>query len=115
MNTDEKRALATAAIEAGSSCAEFKAAAQNYLDAIGTNGEKAAAAALIAEAKEDINEIDDTIAFLKSEMAVKIFGAAIAPVKLAEAEAHKANGGIYCDCPGCAAAEAIINAEAELL
>jgi hypothetical protein len=48
-------------------------------------------------------------------MAVKIFGAAIAPVKLAEAEAHKANGGIYCDCPGCAAAEAIINAEAELL
>lgn len=114
MTIEEKKALAQAAIDAGSSCAEFKAAAQNYIDALGTSGEKAAAAALVAEAKEDINLIDDTIAFLKSEMAVKIFGAELAPVKLAEAEAHKANGGIYCDCPGCAAAEAIINAEAEL-
>ena len=114
MTTEEKKALAQEAIEAGSACAELKAAAQSYIDALGTDGEAEAAKALVAEAKEDINSIDDSIAFLKSDLAVQIFGAELAPVKLEQAIQHKANGGIYCDCPGCTAAKKIIDAEAEL-
>ena len=42
-------------------------------------------------------------------MAVKIFGEAIAADKLAHMKQAKADGAIYCDCPGCSAAKAIID------
>jgi hypothetical protein len=105
----DKKDLAQAVIEAQSACPEFKEAAKNYIDAIGTEREAEAGKILLAEAQEDINSIDDTIAFFESEMAAKIFGAAIAAEKLASAKQAKANGAKYCNCPGCAAAEAIID------
>ncbi len=113
MNIEEKRALAQSAIDAASSCPEFKEAAQNYISALGTDGEATAAAALVAEAKEDISPIDGTIAFFGSDMAKQIFGEELAAEKLAHAKEIKAKGAVYCDCPGCLAAKAIIDAEAE--
>ena len=104
-----KKELAQAVLDAPSACAEFKEAAQNYINAIGTENENSAWDNLVAEAKEDISTIDNTIAFFESDMAKQIFGEEIAAQKLAHAKEIKANGAIYCDCPGCTAALAIIN------
>ena len=103
------KAMAQAVLDAPSACPEFKEAAQKYIDAIGTDAEKDAAAALVAEAKEDISPIDGTIAFFATDMAKDIFGADLAAQKLAHAKEIKEQGDIYCDCPGCTAAFEIIN------
>ena len=100
--------MAQAVLDAPSACPEFKEAAQKFIDAIGTNAEKDAAAALVAEAKEDICTIDDVIGFFATDMAKDIFGAEVAAQKLAHAKETKAQGAIYCDCPGCTAALEII-------
>ena len=100
--------LAQAVIEAQSACPEFKEAAKNYLDSIGTENEEAADKALVAEAKEDISPIDGTIAFFESDMAKQIFGEETAKEKLAHAKEIKSQGAVYCDCPGCTAAKNII-------
>ena len=99
--------LAQDALNAISSCPELKAAAQAYLDRpYDENWAK-----LVAEAKEDISPIDGTIEFFKTETAKQIFGDAVAAQKLAHAIEIKAQGAVYCDCPGCTAAKAIIDAE----
>ena len=101
--------LAQAVLDAASACPEFKQAAHNYIDAIGTADEKQAADILIAEAEEDICLIDNTIEFFSTDMAKQIFGEEGAAEKLAHMKEAKANGAIYCDCPGCTAAKAIID------
>ncbi|MBE6741905.1 MAG: molecular chaperone Hsp90 [Ruminococcaceae bacterium] len=103
-----KKELALAVIEAQSACPEFKQAAKSFIDAIGTDKEEEAGKILLAEAEEDICFIDGTIEFFESEMAVKIFGAEIAKDKLESAKQAKANGAVYCNCPGCTAAKDII-------
>ena len=106
------RELAQAVLDAPSACAEFKEAAQCYIDAIGTEKEAEAGKNLVAEAEEDIQSIDNTIEFFKTDLANQIFGADVAKEKLAHAQEIKANGAIYCDCPGCTAALAIIENKA---
>lgn len=109
MSTVElKKEIANEVIGAMSSCAEFKAAAENYLKAVGTDGETEAAEALIAEAKDDINDIEGTISFFGSETAQGMFGAVKAAEILNHMKEVKANGGRYCDCPGCKAALRVI-------
>ena len=99
--------LANNVITASSACPEFKAAAQAFLN----SPDEEKWAALVAEAKEDINTIDDTIAFFGSDLAKKLFGEDVAAEKLNGAIKAKEEGAVYCNCPGCAAAQAIINAE----
>ena len=82
-------------LQAPSACKEVKEAAQNYLDAAGTEKEADAATAYVKELEADI--ADD---------AKKI---------LAHAEEIKASGAKYCDCPACAACEALLNKKAEIL
>lgn len=101
--------LAQAVLDAVSACPEFKAAAQAYLDAYGTEKEATAGKAFVAEAEEDISPIDGTIAFFGTDMAADIFGTDVAAQKLAHAKEIKAQGAEYCDCPGCLAAKAIID------
>lgn len=104
-----------ALINAPSCCAEAKAAGQNWLDAIGTDKEAEASKQLIAEMEMDIIPIDGLIAFAGSEAGAKVFGAD----KAKQVEAHgreiKAVGAVYCDCPACAAAAAILEKKEELL
>lgn len=104
-----KTELAKAVLEAYSACPEFKAAAQAFLDAVGTDEEAALGKVLVAEAEEDICSIDSTIGFMQSDMAKSIFGEAVAAEKLAHAQEIKAQGAVYCDCPGCLAAKAIMD------
>lgn len=104
-----------ALMQAHSCCAEAKEAAQNWLDALGTDKEADAAKNLIAELEEDIMPIDGLIAFAGSETGAQVFGAEKAKNVLAHAEEIKAAGAKYCDCPACAACEAILAKKDDIL
>ncbi len=92
---------------APSCCAEAKEVAQKWLDA---DGDAESTKNLIAELEEDITTIDDLIALLESDLGVQFFGEERAKAMLAHGKEIKAAGAKYCDCPACAAAEAILNA-----
>lgn len=102
-------------IQAPSCCAEAKEACQSWLDALGTEKEAEAARALLAELEEDIVPIDGLIAFAGSETGVKVFGAEKAEKLLLHAKEIKAAGKKYCDCPACAAVEAILEKKDDIL
>ena len=96
-------------LQAPSACKEVKEAAQNYLDAAGTEKEADAAT------EADIMPIDGLISFAGSDMGAQVFGADDAKKILAHAEEIKASDAKYCDCPACAACEALLNKKAEIL
>ena len=100
---------------APSCCAEAKEAAQNWLDAVGTEKEPEAASALVRELEEDVTPIDGLIAFAGSDFGAKVFGAEGAKKMLAHAQEIKANGAKYCDCAACAAGAAILENREEFL
>ena len=101
-------------MSAYSCCPEAKAAAQTWLDAAGTPDEAEQTKKYFAELREDITPIDGLIAFTGSEAGAKAFGAENAAKMNAHAKEIKAAGAKYCDCPACAAAEAILSKESEL-
>lgn len=88
---------------------------QEWVDAVGTDKEKAAAKKLLAEVKADINTVDDLIEFAASSEAVKIFGEKGAEDLEAHGKQIKAEGATYCDCGACAGAEKILKNESVLL
>lgn len=102
-------------LAAPSACKEIKEAAQNYLDAVGKEGEAEAAKAYVAELEADIMPIDGLIAFAESDMGAKVFGADGAKNVLIHAKERKEAGEKYCDCPACAACEALLNKKDEIL
>ena len=102
-------------LAAPSACKEFKEAAQNYLDAVGKEGEAEAAKAYVAELEADIMPIDGLIAFAESDMGAKVFGADGVKNVLIHAKERKEAGEKYCDCPACAACEALLNKKDEIL
>ena len=95
-------------INAPSCCAEAKAVGQNWLE------EVEALQKLIAELEADIVTIDGLIAFAGSEMGAQVFGAEKAKEVLAHAKEIKEAGAKYCDCPACAACQAILEKKDEL-
>lgn len=103
-------------INAASCSQEAKDAANAWLAAVGTDKEAEATKAYIAELEEDIMPVDGLIAFAESEMGAKVFGGEDAAKGVA---AHgreiKAAGGKYCDCPACAAVEAILDKKDEMI
>ena len=101
-------------MEAHSCSAEAKAAGQAWLDAVGTENEAQETEKYSAELEADIMPIDNLIAFAESEGGEKVFGDN-APGVAAHAKEIKAAGAKYCDCPACAAVEAILAKKAEML
>ena len=101
--------LATELMEAPTCCEELKNACKKYFDSIGTDSEQENLEELIKEVKEDINTIDDTIEFMKSDRALKMLGEETRNMLLEKSLKAKENGAKYCDCPACAVAEKIIN------
>ncbi len=103
-------------IQAFSCSREAKEAAQAWLAAVGTEKEKEATRSYVAELEEDIMPVGQLIAFAESEMGAKVFGGEEAAKGVA---AHgreiQAAGAKYCDCPACAAAEAILEKKDQLL
>lgn len=102
-------------MDAASCSGEAKAAAQAWLDAAGTDKEAEEAKKYIAELEADIMPIDGLIGFAESEAGARVFGADTAKNVAAHAKEIKAAGAKYCDCPACAAAEAILAKKDEIL
>lgn len=96
-------------------CQELKDAAQSWLNAIGSAQETEETKKYIAELEEDIMPIDTLISFSGSDAGAALFGAETAKNIEAHAKEIKANGANYCDCPACAACEAILAKKEELL
>lgn len=95
---------------------EAREAAQNWLDAVGTDTQSEVTRKYMAELEADIMPVEGLIAFAESEAGVKVFGGEDAARKVA---AHgrelQAAGGKYCDCPACAAVEAILAKKDDIL
>ena len=93
---------------AGHCTAELKAAGQKWLDTY-ADGEANTAATkeYIAALMQGVATIDELIAFLNSDKAKEIFGEGQAAA-LAKAEARKAAGEQFCDCPACTLALEIL-------
>ena len=94
---------------------EAKEAGQAWLDAIGAENETEATKAYIAALEGDIMPVDMLISFAESEAGSQLFGAEKAKEVAAHAKAIKADGARYCDCPACAAAEAILEKKESML
>ena len=100
---------------AAHSCStEAKAAAQAWLDAVGTENEAEETKKYIAELEADIMPLEGLIAFAESDMGVKVFGDAAGGVA-EHARQIKAAGAKYCDCPACAAVEAILEKKGDMV
>jgi hypothetical protein len=95
-------------IAAPSVCPEAKKAAETWLKEVGGDNEKDATKAYLAELQEDITTIDDLVGFAHSDYAKQEFGAEGVKAFIAHAEALKSSGALYCDCPACKAALAIV-------
>jgi len=87
---------------------ETKAAAQAWLDAIGTEQEIAETQKYITELEADIMPIENLISFAESDTGSQVFGADHAKEVAAHGKEIKAAGAKYCDCPACAAAGEIL-------
>lgn len=99
----------TKELMAASSCSsDTKEACQRWLDAVGTEREKAETELYLKELEEAVVPIDGLIAFAGSEAGKKIFGEAKAGELEAHAKQIKAEGAQYCDCPACAKALEIL-------
>ena len=94
---------------------EAKAAAQAWLDAVGTAQEAAETKKYIAELEGDIMPIDMLIAFAESDKGAAVFGADVAKKVAVHAKEIKAAGAKYCDCPACTAVAAILEKKSLLL
>lgn len=94
---------------------ETRAAAQTWLDAAGTDREAEETVRYIAELEADIMPIDTLIGFAESDAGAGVFGADKAKDVAAHAREIKAAGSAFCDCPACAAVEAILARKDEML
>ena len=101
-------------IAAATCSSETREAAQAWLDAVGTEGEAAETKKYIEELEADIMPIDNLIGFAESDAGSQVFGAA-APNVAAHAKEIKAAGAKFCDCPACAAVEAILEKKEQTL
>ena len=102
-------------INAASCNSETKAAAEAWLAAVGTDSEAEATKTYVKELEADIMPVDGLIGFAESEMGAQVFGADKAKEVAAHAKEIKAAGATYCDCPACAAAEAILEKKDDIL
>ncbi len=94
-------------IDAPTCSSETRAAAEAWLKSVGTEAEAEETRKYVAELEADIMPIDQLIGFAESEAGVQVFGAEAGNVA-AHAKEIKANGAKWCDCPACAAVEAIL-------
>jgi len=102
-------------IVAPSACAELQQAATAWQDAIGTPEEAEQTRRLLDELAQDVNTIDDTIAFLSSDRAREMMGETTAANMLERAQEHKDHGGKTCFCDACMAGQEILDRRDQIL
>ena len=97
-------------------CEEAKAAAADWMNALGTEKEAEQTEKLLTELEEDLLPIDSLIAFADSETGIEVFGGKEnAQKEISRTQERKAAGAKYCDCPACEAALAVLDKRAELI
>ena len=104
-----------ALIDAATCAAETRTAAHAWLAAAGTEKEAEQTRLYVAELEEDIMPIENLIQFAGSDAGIQYFGAETAKGIVEHATQIQANGAKYCDCPACAAVEAILVKKNEML
>lgn len=102
-------------MSASTCSSETKAAAQAWLDAVGTEREAEETKRYVDELEADIMPVDSLIGFAESDAGAQVFGADAAKNIAAHAKEIKSAGAKYCDCPACAAVEAILDKKASLI
>ncbi len=102
-------------ISASCVCKEAKEAAEKWLAALGTPDEKAETEKYLQELSEDVEPIDELLAFAGSSLCKSLFGEEAAKGFLKHAEELKAKGAAYCDCPACTACANILACKNEML
>ena len=102
-------------MQAETCCKELQDAAQAWLDALGSAQEEEQSKKYLKELQEDIMPIETLIMFADSDAGANLFGTDAAKNIAAHAREIQAQGARYCDCPACAAAEAILKKEEEIL
>ena len=96
-------------MEAPTCSKEAKNAAETWLSAVGTENEETETDKYFAKLEQDIVTVDGLIAFAESDAGSQVFGGEDAAKGVADhARQIKAAGANYCDCPACAAVEAIL-------
>ena len=96
-------------------CAELKEKAQEFISAAGTEKESEAGEKLVKEIEECVSPVDGLIAFFASDKAKEIFGKEKAEEIYNHGVEITANGALYCDCPACAAALAVLEYKDDIL
>ena len=109
--TEKSREL----IHAATCSEEAKEAAQAWLQAVGTDRQAEQSRLYVQELEEDVVPIDDLIHFAGSDAGKQYFGAEASDGIVAHARQIKAEGAVYCDCPACSVAAAILSRRDELL
>ncbi|MCQ4636982.1 molecular chaperone Hsp90 [Anaerovorax odorimutans] len=102
-------------IDAQTCSSETRAAAQAWLDAVGTEQEAVETKKYIEELEADIMPIDTLIGFAESDAGAQVFGADKAKDVAAHAKEIKAAGAEFCDCPACVAVAAILEKKDSIL
>lgn len=93
----------------------LRTAANEWLEAIGTEEEKKASKNYVEVLEDSIVDIDSVINLFGSDMGIEKFGAEMASQIANHAREIKANGAKWCDCPACTVAKEILNYKEDLL
>lgn len=96
-------------------CDELKEAAQNWLNAVGTDGQKSAAEKYVSVLEDSIVSVDGMLEFLPTKEAKAKFGEETANKFYEHAKELKSQGAANCDCPACTAASAVLELKDEIL
>jgi len=96
-------------------CEDLRTAANEWLEAVGTDKEKEAGKKYVAALEDSIVDIDELIKFFTSDVAINKFGAEKASEIASHAKEIKAKGAKWCDCPACTAALEVLKYKEDLL
>lgn len=93
----------------------LRVAAEQWLDAVGTEREADASQKYVSELEDAVTDIDTVINVFGSDMAKEKFGEDMANNILNHAIEIKAKGAVWCDCPACTAGLKVLEYKEDLL
>ena len=94
---------------------ELKKAAEQWLDAVGTEREAEASKKYVFELEDAVTDIDTLLNVFGSDTAKEKFGEEMANKIYSHAIEIKKEGAKWCDCPACTAGVKVLEYKADLL
>jgi hypothetical protein len=93
----------------------LEAAANEWLEAIGTEGERKASEKYVSLLEESVVDVDTVIHLFTSDKWIEKIGSEQAAEIANHAKEIKANGATWCDCPACTVAMEVLKYKEDLL